>query len=187
MQNTVSGIAENVIKKENAVKDAVSQIKQLTTEKDMNAGDVVEIIEQLICRIKNILNISTNNPVLKDSEKEKNAVLAILERILNQLKRISPEISGNIALKNASECISAEMQSITAEARDATDYAIKFIITAFGKSNEASSFFSSLAENRYTSQFIRRHGSEQYSVYAESFCLTDRHNEIMKKIENLKN
>ncbi len=187
LQNTVSGIAENVIKKENAVKDAVSQIKQLTTEKDMNAGDVVEIIEQLICRIKNILNISTNNTVLKDSEKEKNAVLAILERILNQLKRISPEISGNIALKNASECISAEMQSITAEARDATDYAIKFIITAFGKSNEASSFFSSLAENRYTSQFIRRHGSEQYSVYAESFCLTDRHNEIMKKIENLKN
>lgn len=181
VQNTVSGIAAAVIKKENAAKQAVSQIRQLTSGKDSNTEETTTVIEQMIAEMKDVINDSRRN---SSAAKEHKAVISVLETILKQLKKCEPATPGNIALKNASESLSAEMQSMISDAKDATDNAIRFVSEAFGESNETALFMAGIAENKFLSQFIRRHGSEEYAACSEKFSLSDRYDSLIQKINN---
>ena len=160
---------ESAVKNHTAASNAVKIIKQY--------GGITETEEYIAEKKAQLADLADRHCISSAQSAEEYAVLKVLSDIIADAKKTSIPV----ATKKIGEAIKEQVTKTQSEMSNA----IGFITLAFGEERETVLFISGLEENRYSSKFIRTFGCGAYSEITKKTGITNKHDEIMKRIENM--
>lgn len=117
---------------------------------------------------------------------ERTARFSIIE--LQGMSKILLESDGgvqDIITKKMSD-LNEERKALVASIEEKINNAFAFIEQAFGDDNEMTIFVRTLTEDKYSAGFLAKYGNKSYSKFNKNLFISDREDELIGEIDNLR-
>lgn len=172
-----------------AVEKGGTEMEQAEPEAVKTSADVVLMLEKQAQARGQILRSKQKANALSNSDRKRHRqVIFFLESAGKELY-LGEEKSGTEAfavIKSKFDTEVMQMKEVTEEVKKQLHFLFAFVEEVFAEGNEMLVLVTELTVNTYAAKFIARFGSEDYQKHNQELMLTERQNDMMEQIKNLK-
>ncbi len=174
---------------ENTHKSLAQTIGMLKPELKNNSEEPALVLEKRTTHEKESLHKSRHNETLSlEDIKVKQKMIQILEAQHEMLRKSQVPVNADEALKIIKKDFEKrikEKNNIVTEVGLKLNHMLQFVENVFGEGQELLILITELTIDYYCAQYIGRFGCQQYFSHSKVLQLHERHNEIIREIENL--
>ena len=176
----------------NILRDILAPLKALKNDSEKNIGtkDFIQKLSDITdARTVNLKQLENSGALSAKDRKHHKAVIQLLNLCLKEIAVMNADESSD--LFNKVKAIYDEKANSykleTAKIKDKLHNAFVFVEKAFGVGNEMLILMTELTVVDECVQFITMYGCEDYNKHNEDMMLSNKNEEILKKISNIEN
>lgn len=177
---------KQVIKKEKLLMALISELKNFKNRAVGAKDSPAEIMDTLIENISKALAAGVKSESISKAE------AAVKRELIRTLKRQRELVAGESKTATAFKSLKADYDKLLSEVKEKTKYtkerltnAFVFLEKAFGEGQEMLIFVTELTANTESSQFISRHGCDEYFKHNKELLFFEREKELEAELEEL--